>query len=99
MTIHTASQGQVTRPEAETLALSALGWLLGDEKRADRLLDLTGLTADTLRNNLTDPAVLPEVLGAVLEFLARHEPDLIGAAGALQVDPATLIAAQEVLAR
>ncbi len=95
MTIHTVSQGLVTRSEAETLALSALGWLLGDEKRADRLLDLTGLTADTLRNNLSDPAVL----SAVLEFLARHEPDLIGAAEALQVDPATLIAAQEVLAR
>ncbi len=95
MTIHTASQGLVTRPEAETLALSALGWLLGDEKRADRLLDLTGLTADTLRDNLSDPAVL----SAVLEFLARYEPDLIGAAEALQVDPATLIAAQEVLAR
>jgi hypothetical protein len=68
--------------------------VLGDESRAARLLALTGLDADALRDGLGDPAVL----GAVLEFLASHEPDLVAAAAALGVEPGDLIAAREQLA-
>ena len=39
------------------LALEALGWALADEKRAERLLSLTGLTPERLRNGLTDRGV------------------------------------------
>lgn len=85
----------LTRQEAETLALSALGWVLGDEQRAERLLALTGLTPEQLRANLSDPAVL----SAVLNFLSSHEPDLVKAAEALQIEAETLIAAQEILSR
>lgn len=67
--------------------------MLGDGARADRLLALTGLTPDALRDGLGDPAVL----GAVLEFLATYEPDLLAAAEALGVEPATLMAARERL--
>ena len=81
--------------DPEALALAALGWLLQSESRAERLLSLTGLTPDTLRGGLGDPAVL----GAVLDFLAAHEPDLVGAADALGVKPGALIAAAEALAR
>ncbi|MBA3053820.1 MAG: DUF3572 family protein [Sphingomonadales bacterium] len=77
------------------LALGALGWLLESETRADRLLALTGLTPDVLRAGLGDPGVL----GAVLDFLSAHEPDLIGAAEALGVAPEVLAAAGESLAR
>jgi hypothetical protein len=76
------------------LALAALGWLLADENRAERLLALTGLTPDALRDGLTDPGVL----GAVLEFLAAHEPDLLAAADALGVEPAVLAEAARSLA-
>ena len=79
--------------DAFTLALGALGWVLADEARASRLLGLTGLTADDLRAGLGDPAVL----GAVLEFLCAHEPDLVGAADALGVTPAELAGARERL--
>ena len=85
----------LSRTEAEALALSALGWVLGDADRAERLLALTGLTPEQLRENLADPAVL----SAVLDFLARHEPDLVKGAEALQIAPETLIAAQELLSR
>lgn len=81
--------------DPEALALGALGWLLQSESRAERLLSLTGLTPDTLRGGLGDPAVL----GAVLDFLAAHEPDLVGAADALGVKPAALIAAAGALSR
>ena len=79
--------------DAFTLALGALGWVLGDGQRAERLLALTGLTADELRAGLGDPALL----GAVLDFLAAHEPDLVAAAEELGVKPAELMAARERL--
>ena len=79
--------------DAAALALAALGWILADGARAERLLALTGLTPDALRGGLGDPAVL----GAVLEFLASHEPDLLAAAEALGIEPAALMAARERL--
>ena len=79
--------------DPHALALGALGWVLGDSDRAERLLALTGLDADALRGGLGDPAVL----GAVLEFLASYEPDLVAAAEALGVEPAELMAARERL--
>ena len=79
--------------EAEILALQALGWVLQDEDRAQRLLALTGLDPRELRSGLEDPAMLSALLG----FLANHEPDLIACAAALDVDPAKLAAAAEQL--
>ena len=78
---------------AMTLALAALGWVLGDDERAERYLELTGLDADTLRAGLNDPAVL----ASCLDFLANFEPDLVRAAEALAVTPEELIAAREHL--
>ena len=68
--------------------------MLADDDRAARLLALTGLTPDNLRAGLTDPAVL----GAVLDFIAGHEPDLILAAHELGVEPQDLVRAREQLA-
>nr|WP_221773767.1 DUF3572 family protein [Novosphingobium piscinae] len=81
--------------DPQTLALGALGWLLQSESRAERLLALTGLTPEALRGGLGDPAVL----GAVLDFLAAHEPDLVGAAAHLGVPPEALARAAAGLAR
>jgi adenine/guanine phosphoribosyltransferase-like PRPP-binding protein len=76
-----------------TLALSALGWTLADDQRAQRLLALTGLTADNLRGRLGEPSMLAAVLG----FLEAHEPDLVACAEALGVPPAELVAARRRL--
>ncbi|WP_083800387.1 DUF3572 domain-containing protein [Erythrobacter sp. SD-21] len=78
---------------AEVLALEALGWALTDERRAERLLSLTGLTPERLRHGIDDRGVQ----AAVLEFLANHEPDLIAAADALNTKPDTLVAAAREL--
>jgi hypothetical protein len=78
---------------AETVALSALAWVLADEGRALRLLDLTGLTPDQLRCGLHDPAVL----GAALRFLESHEPDLIACAAAIGAGPGELVEARRIL--
>ncbi len=79
--------------DPEALALAALGWLLADEDRAGRLLALTGLTPEALRAGLGEGAVL----GAVLDFLCAHEPDLLAAADALGVAPQALAGARERL--
>jgi hypothetical protein len=73
--------------------LAALGWVLEQEERAARFLELTGLDPDTLRSGLGDPLIL----AAPLEFLANHEPDLLRAAEALAVTPEELVAAKELL--
>jgi len=77
----------------EALALGALGWILGDEPRAERLLALTGLAPDELRASLGERATL----GAILSFLTNHENDLIACADALQVAPAAIAAAAQRL--
>ena len=66
-----------------------------DERRAERLLDLTGLTPERLRESLDRPATQR----AVLDFLCAHEPDLIDAAESLGVTPAALAAARKDLSR
>jgi hypothetical protein len=71
------------------LALQALGWILTDEPRAERLLGLTGLAPDDLRSSLGEQATL----AAILSFLTSHENDLVACADALQVPPAAIAAA------
>lgn len=75
--------------DADIIALQALGWVLQDQDRAERLLALTGLDPRELRSGLEDPAMLASLLG----FLANHEPDLIACAEAIGIAPADLAAA------
>jgi hypothetical protein len=79
--------------DPEALALSALGWALSEQSRAERLLALTGLTPQDLRERLGDPSLLAAVLG----FLEAHEPDLVACAGALGVAPAVIVDARRRL--
>ncbi|AOR77315.1 hypothetical protein BES08_11550 [Novosphingobium resinovorum] len=67
--------------------------MLSDQDRAERFLSLTGLTPEELRASLGEPSTL----GAVMDFLCAHEPDLLGAADALDVQPEMLVAAQRKL--
>ncbi|KLE34479.1 hypothetical protein AAW00_09680 [Aurantiacibacter luteus] len=77
------------------MALAALGWILSDERRAQRFLDLTGLSPDGLRAAIGEASTHR----AVFEFLESHEPDLIAAAEAQGVPPETLIRAGQELSR
>ena len=75
--------------DAATLALQALGFILADERRAQRFLDLTGLTPDILKAALTEESTHR----AVIDFLCAHEPDLVAAAEALGITPQRLLGA------
>ena len=80
---------------ASALALACLGWALGEQARAERLLALTGLTPTDLRSRLDDPVLL----AAVLRFLEAHEPDLLACAEALDVPASALVEARRELER
>lgn len=79
--------------DAVVIALGVLAWTLGETARADRLLALTGLDPDTLRQS----AGQPELLAAVLRFLEGHEPDLVACAESLGVRPEALVRTRERL--
>ena len=59
-------------PDPETIALLALAYVVGDEALQPRFLALSGIAADELRARAQDPVLL----GAVLDFLLAHEPDI-----------------------
>jgi Protein of unknown function (DUF3572) len=75
------------------LALGALGWILLDADRANRMLNLTGLTPEILRGAVSETATL----GAILSFLEAHEPDLVAAADHIGSTPAALVRARQEL--
>ena len=81
--------GEDNVKEPSAISLAALGWILADDRRAQRFLDLTGLTPDGLRAAIGEP----ETHRAVFDFLAAHEPDMLGAADALGIAPEALAAA------
>ena len=74
--------------------MAALGWVLSDDDHAERFLALTGVSPEELRERIGEPSVLV----AVLDFLMAHEPDLIAAAIALEVEPQVIVAAHAQLA-
>ena len=79
--------------DADAVALRALGWTLSEDMRASRLLALTGLTPETLRARVNEPALL----AATLRFLESHEPDLLACAEALGLAPLELVDARREL--
>lgn len=81
------------RPEAETLALTALAWIAEDDDRLGRFLALTGLDGDTLRARAADPAVL----AGVLDCLLGDESWVIAFAEDSGIDPALPVRARLLL--
>lgn len=76
------ASGTASAP-ADVIALQVLAWVMADDNRSQRLLDMTGLSIDDLRER----AGSAEVLSAVMGWLAAHEPDLMDAATDLNLPP------------
>lgn len=81
--------------DPQALALAALAATLGDERRAHRFLDLTGIGTDELRQKAGEPALL----AALVRFLEAHEPDLVAVAAVVGVGPEALVEARRALER
>lgn len=82
-----------TSPDATTVALQAVAYIVGDEALLDRFIALSGCDADSLRQRLNDPAFL----AAVLDFLLQHEPDLLAFCEAADLSPETVAESRERL--
>ena len=63
----------MTPQAAETVALSALGWIAADEARAGAFLGAAGASPSDLRARASEP----EFLGFVLDFLLADEEALL----------------------
>lgn len=83
----------VSREQAEALAIGALGFLAGDPERLGRFLALTGLGPDNLRAAAREPAFLASILAHV----SADESLLLAFAANLGVDPAQVGAAHRML--
>ncbi len=53
--------------EAETIALNALSFLVGNETRLERFMSLSGMDATALKDNASDPAFLAGILDYLLQ--------------------------------
>lgn len=82
-----------TPTDAAALALTALAATLTDERRAQRFLALSGLSADELRQSAAQPAIL----AASIAFLEAHEPDLLAVAAKIGCSPEALVSARRAL--
>jgi hypothetical protein len=75
------------------LALAALAATLGDSRRAQRFLDLTGIGTAELRARAGEPLLL----AGLIRFLEAHEPDLVAVSEELGVSPELLVQARREL--
>ena len=84
---------RATIDDSAALALRALTATISDERRAERLLALTGLDPAELRARAAEASLLAATIG----FLENHEADLIAVADEIGTTPAQLVAARVAL--
>jgi hypothetical protein len=82
-----------TPTDSVAIALAALAATLGDERRARRFIDMTGIGTDELRERVGEPVLL----AALIRFLEAHEPDLLAVSEELGVAPDLLVEARREL--
>jgi len=82
-----------TQNDPLAVGLAALAATLGDERRAQRFLDLTGIGTDELRMRAPEPALL----AGLLRFLEAHEPDFLSVSEQIGVEPASMVEARRQL--
>ena len=81
------------RDSAETVALTALAWVLGPSGLSDVFLGASGLAPQDLRQRAGDP----EVLAAVLDFVMMDDAWVLALAQAEGLAPDSLARARAAL--
>lgn len=79
--------------QAETLAISALGFIASDPELLPRFLAITGIQAGEIRRAACEPGFL----AGVLQFLLAHEPTLMRFSEQAGVAPHLVAAARRAL--
>jgi hypothetical protein len=78
---------------AEAIALSALAYLLADDERAQRFVQVTNFSDQELKDQLANSAFL----GGVLDFILEDETLVDGVAATLGLAPDEIAAARRRL--
>jgi hypothetical protein len=86
-------RGELSRSDAEAIAVSAFERMAADPDRLGRFLALTGLDPGTLRAAASGPDFLP----AVLNHVASDEQLLLDVAQELDLPPERLARARDLL--
>ena len=86
---------RIDRPDADHIAILALGFIASEPERLERFLFLTGLAPETVRSAAGEPGFL----AAVLDHVAADEALLRAFAGDNDLDPAVVGLAHAMLSR
>jgi len=81
------------RQDAETIAISGLQRLAGNDDLLSRFCAITGI----LPNDMRRAAIQPGFLVGVMDFYLAHEPDLLAWAEADELPPQSIVAARHAL--
>jgi hypothetical protein len=84
---------QNPREAAEIVAIQALSFVAGDPERLGLFLAESGIGPETLRTAAADP----RFLSSVLDFVMRDDATVKAFAGASQLHPTNIAAAQHAL--
>jgi len=84
---------KINRDEAENIAVSAFGFIAGEEERMGRFLAVSGLRPETIRSAASDPGFF----AGILDYVVSDEPLLLALAQALNTKPEHIMAAHWTL--
>jgi hypothetical protein len=87
------SHKKISAEEAESTAVQALSFLVGDGERLERFLDVTGLRPDSIRA----AAASPGFHAAILDYVAGDERLLLDLAGEIGTTPERIMQARAAL--
>jgi hypothetical protein len=87
------AQLTMDRPDAETLALKALGWAAADSEVLGEFLQLSGLEIADLRARAADP----ELLAALVDFILANDARTEAFCAAEEITPELLHRARRAL--
>ncbi|WP_234794780.1 DUF3572 domain-containing protein [Xaviernesmea oryzae] len=90
----TRSPSRIPAVDAETIAVTALGWIAAEPEQISRFLALTGADVSDLRAAAAEPGFL----AGVLDFVMSHEPTLMDFCAASELAPDAVAAAWQKLA-
>jgi hypothetical protein len=83
------ANSDLTRVNAEGIAIEALGFVAADPELLPRFLAITGIDAQAIRRAAREPGFL----AGVLQFILAHEPTLIKFSEASGLAPAAVTGA------
>ncbi|MBT7582788.1 MAG: DUF3572 domain-containing protein [Kordiimonadaceae bacterium] len=75
---------------AEIIAINSLSFIAGEEKYLERYLNLSGIGLDQLKENISNPELMPNILASVIDFLLQNENCLVEFSENYQLDPSEI---------